>query len=128
LHHIKELGKLLIFSLHPKANGFLLKGLTEDGKSPYKEWLQLWGEFNTAWLSLFQKQKDILELKQPRLHLMTQRFIKKMVQDLINMCDTIEKDGLVDYPYGVKEDMITIGNILVSFWLTIELIGFHSCY
>jgi len=71
--------------------------------------IRLWGEFNTAWLSIFQKQKDMLESGQ-RLQssqtLMSQDFINKMAKDLIRMCDSIEKHGLVDYQYGVAEEQI----------------------
>jgi hypothetical protein len=61
--------------------------------------MQLWAEFNTAWLSLFQKQKDMLESGQRIQHtqsLMSLVFIKKMAEDLIEMCDAIQKHALVD--------------------------------
>jgi len=74
--------------------------------------IKLWGEFNTAWLSIFQKQKDILESGQrlqPQQSLMSQEFINKMAKDLIRMCDLIEKYGLVDYQLGVAEEQIIQG-------------------
>lgn len=33
--------------------------------------------------------------------------IKKMGNELIRLCDGIERHGLVDYQYGVWEDQIT---------------------
>ena len=74
--------------------------------------IRLWGEFNTAWLSIFQRQKDMLEtgqrVQQPQ-SLMSQEFITKMAKDLIRMCDLVEKHGLVDYQYGVAEEQIMQG-------------------
>ncbi|TAQ90436.1 hypothetical protein B7494_g1270 [Chlorociboria aeruginascens] len=84
-------------------------GLTSDEKSLHNERLRLWGEFNTAWLSIFQRQQDMLESRQ-RIQapqsLMTQAYINRMAKDLIRLCDAIEKDGLVDYQYGVAEEQI----------------------
>ncbi|TVY49532.1 hypothetical protein LOCC1_G000327 [Lachnellula occidentalis] len=71
--------------------------------------IRLWGEFNTAWLAIFQKQKDLLEAGPRARHspnLMSQEVINKMAKDLIRMCDAVEKHGLVDYQYGVAEERI----------------------
>lgn len=71
--------------------------------------IRLWGQFNTAWLSIFQKQKDMLESGQriqPPQSLISPAFIGKMAKDLIRMCDLLEKHGLVDYQYGVEEERI----------------------
>jgi hypothetical protein len=87
-----------------------------DDHSLYEGRMQLWREFNTAWLSLFQKQKDMLEAGQQIQHaqsLMTQKFINGTVTDLIKMCDAVEKDGLVDYEYGIEEESIITGNPLI---------------
>ncbi|CZR58910.1 uncharacterized protein PAC_08802 [Phialocephala subalpina] len=84
-------------------------GLTVDEVALHADRIRLWGEFNTAWLSIFQKQKDMLETGQRIQHpqsLMTQDFINKMAKDLIRMCDAVEKHGLVDYQYGVAEEQI----------------------
>jgi hypothetical protein len=35
--------------------------------------------------------------------------IKKLGNELIRLCDGIERHGLVDYQYGVWEDQITAG-------------------
>ncbi|KUJ20215.1 uncharacterized protein LY89DRAFT_579748 [Mollisia scopiformis] len=84
-------------------------GLTVDEVALHSDRIRLWGEFNTAWLSIFQKQKDMLESGQRIQHpqtLMTQEYINKMAKDLIRMCDAVEKHGLVDYQYGVAEERI----------------------
>ncbi|KAJ5033489.1 uncharacterized protein L3040_008604 [Drepanopeziza brunnea f. sp. 'multigermtubi'] len=84
-------------------------GLTVDESSLHPDRIRLWGEFNNAWLGIFQKQKDMLEAGQQLQRgqsLMTQDFISKMAKDLIRMCDAIEKHGLVDYQYGVAEEQI----------------------
>jgi hypothetical protein len=91
------------------TNCFSDEGLTVDEVSLYQDRIRLWGEFNTAWLSIFQRQKDMLESGQriqPPQSLMSQDFINKMAKDLIRMCDAIEKHGLVDYQYGVAEEQI----------------------
>lgn len=81
-----------------------------DNASLHSERIQLWDQFNTAWLSMAQKQKDFLESGQ-RIRLphsiITQDYIKKMVNDLHALCDGIVKHGLVDYQYGVAENDIT---------------------
>ncbi|TVY81475.1 hypothetical protein LSUE1_G003210 [Lachnellula suecica] len=84
-------------------------GLTVDEVALHSDRIRLWGEFNTAWLGIFQKQKDLLEAGQriqPPQDLMTQDTINKMAKDLIRMCDAVEKHGLVDYQYGVAEEQI----------------------
>ena len=43
---------------------------------------------------------------------MTQDFINKMAKDLIRMCDAVEKHGLIDYQYGVAEELIIMSKFL----------------
>ena len=91
------------------------QGLTVDEVALQGDRIRLWGEFNTAWLSIFQKQKDMLESGQriqPPQSLMTQDFINKMAKDLIRMCDAVEKHGLVDYQYGVAEEQIIMSRLM----------------
>jgi hypothetical protein len=85
------------------------QGLTVDEVALHGDRIRVWGEFNTAWLSIFQKQKDILESGQPlqqNQSLISQEFVNKIAKDLIRMCDAVEKYGLVDYQYGVAEEQI----------------------
>ena len=71
--------------------------------------IQLWGDFNHAWLALFQKQKELMESGLDPKHgetLIPKKDLEKMGKELIKLCDGIEKHGLVDYEYGVWEEMI----------------------
>lgn len=92
-----------------------MKGLIIDEVTLHADRIRLWGEFNTAWLGIFQKQKDMLESGQrisPPQSLMSQEFINKMIKDLIRMCDSIEGHGLVDYQYGVAEERIVMSKLI----------------
>jgi hypothetical protein len=99
LGHVGDLGRYSFFVFDPRLI-ISDQGLTVDEVGLHSNRIRLWGEFNTAWLSIFQKQKDVLEsgqrIQSPQT-LMTQEFIKKMAKDLIRMCDAVEKHGLVDY-------------------------------
>ena len=35
-----------------------------------------------------------------------------MAKDLIRMCDAVEKHGLIDYQYGVAEELIIMSKFL----------------
>ncbi|KAI2643449.1 hypothetical protein GGS21DRAFT_15739 [Xylaria nigripes] len=84
-------------------------GLVEDNESLQQDRLKLWRDFNYAWLSLCQKQKDLHSADIP-LHrsqtLITKDELKHMGDELIRLCDRIERYGLVDYEYGVWEENI----------------------
>lgn len=58
--------------------------------------------------------------------LMTRDFINKMANDLIRMCDAIEKHALVDYQYGVEEEQIIMGSVPTS--LVNHVIKLIQCY
>lgn len=83
-------------------------GLTLDNKDLHADRIQLWNDFNCAWLALFQKQKDLMEsslIHRPS-GLISPENLEKMGNELIQMCDGIERHGLVDYQYGVWEERI----------------------
>jgi len=84
--------------------------------------IRLWGEFNTAWLAIFQKQIDLVNDSTPRNHpnLMPLELINKMANDLIRMCDSIDSHGLVDYQYGVAEEQILDSTYMPSSKCCIE--------
>lgn len=44
--------------------------------------------------------------------LITEESLKKMGDDLIRLCDQIERHGLVDYQYGVWEERIEEGTLI----------------
>jgi hypothetical protein len=103
------------FLLFDPPTNFSDEGLTVDEHALHGDRIRLWGEFNTAWLSIFQRQKDMLETGHRAQHpqsMMSQEFIGKMAKDLIRMCDAIEKHGLIDYQLGVAEEQIIQGMFL----------------
>ncbi|KAG4264207.1 hypothetical protein BFJ72_g15304 [Fusarium proliferatum] len=85
-------------------------GLNIDDTNLHADRIQLWNDFNHAWLGLGQRQIDLMTSSQ-RLSrtqsLVSKAMIKKMGNELIRLCDGIERHGLVDYQYGVWEDQIT---------------------
>ncbi|KAK5993215.1 hypothetical protein PT974_06644 [Cladobotryum mycophilum] len=87
----------------------LLPRLNQDDASLHAERIKLWNDFNHAWLALGFRQKEVMSSGQQlsrSQRLMSQATIKKMGDELIRLCDGIERHGLVDYQYGVWEDQI----------------------
>jgi hypothetical protein len=114
LSHVTELGEPP-FTAHvnQEALTVLNKGLDVDDVAAHGERFRLWDEFNTAWLAVLQKQKDLtldyIYSGNPPRHpqsLISHDFLNKMAKELIRLCDNIEKHGLVDYQYGVWEETI----------------------
>ncbi|KAL1979399.1 hypothetical protein VTN96DRAFT_6056 [Rasamsonia emersonii] len=87
-------------------------GLLRDEQDLHKERLKLWENFNLCWLSLFQKQKDLTRAfletgqQQPNTSMLTVDIMKKMGNDLVQLCDKMEPHGLVDYQIGIWEEEI----------------------
>lgn len=114
LSHVDELGEPpLTAHVNKEALTVLNKGLIRDDASLHSQRIQLWDEFNTAWLALLQKQKDLtldyVHTGTPPRHpqsLIPHDLLNKMAKELIRHCDNIEKHGLVDYQYGVWEERI----------------------
>ncbi|KAK2926700.1 hypothetical protein FoTM2_013569 [Fusarium oxysporum f. sp. vasinfectum] len=85
-------------------------GLNLDDTNLHADRIQLWNDFNHAWLGLGQRQIDLMTSSQQlssTQSLVSKAVIKKMGNELIRLCDGIERHGLVDYQYGVWEDQIT---------------------
>lgn len=124
LTHVHELGKWGIDAVHydfprssPARVWFLTRlivplphtGLTSDDQNLHSDRIKLWNDFNHAWLGIFQAQKDLMEggMQLGRNQtLISEDNLKKMGDDLIRLCDQIERHGLVDYQYGVWEEQI----------------------
>ncbi|KAI9709057.1 MAG: hypothetical protein M1820_003503 [Bogoriella megaspora] len=90
-------------------------GLVRDEPNMHEERLKLWSEFNTCWLAVLQKQKEMTEEvintgqhPLPPQNLIEYNFMERMGRDLIRLCDSVEKHGLVDYQMGVWEEQITV--------------------
>ncbi|KAI6310642.1 hypothetical protein MCOR29_008547 [Pyricularia oryzae] len=84
-------------------------GLTSDDQTLYNDRIKLWNDFNHAWLSLLQKQKELMESGQQLQRnqtLINKYGLEKMAKELLRLCDQIERHGLVDYQYGVWEEQI----------------------
>ncbi|KAL2025133.1 hypothetical protein VTK56DRAFT_135 [Thermocarpiscus australiensis] len=84
-------------------------GLTSDDPNLHGERIKLWNDFNHAWLGMFQRQKEMMEagqqLQRPQ-SLISLEGLHKMGKELVRLCDSIERHGLVDYQYGVWEEQI----------------------
>ncbi|CAI6336445.1 unnamed protein product [Periconia digitata] len=88
-------------------------GLVRDDENHHSQRLTLWEEFNHCWLSLLQKQKELVEKmaatgqrpQQPQ-SIVDYDFLEKMGTQLVKNCDNMEKHGLVDYQMGVWEEEI----------------------
>ncbi|KAI1377319.1 hypothetical protein F4677DRAFT_52756 [Hypoxylon crocopeplum] len=84
-------------------------GLTADDENLHRDRIKMWQDFNHAWLSLFQKQKDMMESGlqlQRGQTLIGEEDLKKMGKEIVRLCDGIDRHGLVDYEYGVWEEPI----------------------
>ncbi|KAL1878084.1 hypothetical protein VTK73DRAFT_8135 [Phialemonium thermophilum] len=84
-------------------------GLTSDDQNLHSDRIRLWNDFNHAWLGIFQRQKDMMESGQTldrNQSLISLDELKSMGNELVRLCDGIERHGLVDYQYGVWEERI----------------------
>jgi hypothetical protein len=87
-------------------------GLVRDDANMYGERLKLWSEFNTCWLTVFQRQREVTIEMQTSGHRphpsasMDYDQMESMGKELIRLCDVMEKHGLVDYQMGVWEEEI----------------------
>ncbi|MCJ1282991.1 hypothetical protein MMC26_002318 [Xylographa opegraphella] len=90
-------------------------GLTKDEQPLHGERIKLWNDFNTCWLGVLQRQKDItqgmLDSGQPPpppQSILQIEFLERMGRELVRLCDGMERHGLVDYQMGVWEEEIII--------------------
>lgn len=111
---LENLVGLLVLSFDKYVNtNFALEGLTVDNANLHSERIKLWDEFNFAWTGFMQKQKDMTDemihtgrtYREPQ-SVVSIDTLEKMAKDLVKLCDSIEKHGLVDYQYGVMEEEI----------------------
>ncbi|KAK2591169.1 hypothetical protein QQS21_011145 [Conoideocrella luteorostrata] len=84
-------------------------GLHQDNPSLHEVRLSLWDDFNHGWLALAFQQKELMtsrrNISNPR-RLMTKAKIEELGDELVRLCDRLERHGLVDYQYGVWEEQI----------------------
>ncbi|KAK0651783.1 hypothetical protein B0T16DRAFT_86895 [Cercophora newfieldiana] len=84
-------------------------GLTSDDQNLHSDRIKLWNDFNHAWLAILQAQKDMMESGQQTQRNQSpipQEGLERMGRELVRLCDSIERHGLVDYEYGVWEEQI----------------------
>jgi hypothetical protein len=84
-----------------------------DEQELYDDRTKLWNEFNTCWLLVLQKQKQMLQesiatgqAPQPPQEVLGKDFLERMAHELVRLCDPLERHGLVDYQMGVWEEQI----------------------
>jgi hypothetical protein len=85
-------------------------GLTTDDASLHAERIKLWDDFNHAWLALGQKQCDLMQDPQHQARssrILTRDTIENLGDEIVRLCNDLERHGLVDYQYGVWEEQIT---------------------
>lgn len=90
-----------------------MPGLTQDDSKVHAERIKFWDSFNVCWLALLQRQKDdtekMLDSGRPPAQpqsLLSQESLEEMGNELVSLCDGLEKHGLVDYQMGVSEQEI----------------------
>ena len=87
--------------------------MTQDDSTKHAERIKFWDTFNVCWLALLQRQKDdteqLLNSGRPPAQsqgLLSQESLEEMGNELVSLCDGLEKHGLVDYQMGVSEQEI----------------------
>lgn len=97
--------------------------------------IEMWDQFNTCWLALLQCQKDhtkeMLERGRPPnppQNLLGESFLEQLGNELVRLCDSIERHGLVDYQIGVWEEEIISSklNLGHGFDLPLTICSFDS--
>ena len=90
-----------------------MPGLTQDDQSRQAERLAFWDSFNVCWLAVLQRQEDdtkqMLDSGRPPVQpqtLLPKESLEEMGNELVSLCDDLEKHGLVDYQMGVSEQEI----------------------
>lgn len=88
-------------------------GLLHDDQTLHAGRIKLWNEFNTCWLAVLQHQKDGTQRllnnappPSPPRDLIQEGMLERMGDEVVRLCDTMERHGLVDYQMGVWEEEI----------------------
>ncbi|KAI5849495.1 hypothetical protein DFP73DRAFT_295952 [Morchella snyderi] len=88
-------------------------GLVRDEQELYGDRTRLWNEFNTCWLVVLQKEKEMItefnatgQAPLPPREIIREDMLERMGRELIALCDSMERHGLVDYQMGVWEEEI----------------------
>ncbi|KAI4747523.1 hypothetical protein E4T50_02205 [Aureobasidium sp. EXF-12298] len=88
-------------------------GLDRDDKGQYKDRLKLWDTFNNCWLTVLHAQhKTTQTMTRTGQQLPLERSVldfgdlETLGQEIVKLCDSIDKTGLIDYQMGVAEERI----------------------
>jgi hypothetical protein len=88
-------------------------GLDRDDKGQYKYRLELWDTFNHCWLTVLQSQYRTIQImtrtgQQIPLgqSILDSDDLETLGHEIVKLCDSIDKTGLVDYQMGVAEERI----------------------
>lgn len=89
-----------------------MSGLVRDEQELYADRTRLWNEFNICWLSVLAKEKELIQsvmvgqqLQAPK-DILREEALQHLGSELIRLCDSMERHGLVDYQMGVWEEEI----------------------
>ncbi|KAM3422694.1 hypothetical protein BST61_g181 [Cercospora zeina] len=109
---LREVGGLLMDVSHYLLGNAEALGLTRDDDNLHDERIRLWDEFNRAWLVTLERQRELTQeyirnqgLREPQ-SIMTAQILEHLSRELVRLCDSVEKHGLVDYQMGVAEEEI----------------------
>lgn len=108
LGSVRALGQLPSHEHHRYTD--ILTGLHHDDEENHDQRIVLWRELNHAWEALGQKQKSITETalrtQQSPPDYLTSTAMQNLMDKLTQLCDSLEKYGLVDYEIGIWEEQI----------------------
>lgn len=111
-----------------------MQGLTRDDDNLHNDRIRLWDEFNRAWLVTLQTQFDMAQewlhtgqpVREPR-SIMSSQILEHLSRELVRLCDSIEKHGLVDYQMGVaEEEIMDCGSCLYDRVMRVEMLTIHA--
>lgn len=112
LGHAKELG-MAVRKFPSRFQTDLTSGLTSDNEALRDERLEMWRDFNTCWLAVLQRQKEVTQQifdtgQRPirPQNVLRKDDLERMAESLVRHCDRLERYGLVDYQMGVWEEEI----------------------
>ncbi|KAK1816249.1 hypothetical protein LTR12_009331 [Friedmanniomyces endolithicus] len=110
---LRDIGQQLLQISQYLLGNVEMLGLTRDDEALHDDRIRRWDEFNRAWLTALQRQFDMTEevlhrnqsLREPQ-SIMTAQTLEHLSRELVRLCDSVEKHGLVDYQMGVAEEEI----------------------
>lgn len=111
--HLIKAGESLLEISHWLSENVDALKLTQDDQKKHAERIEFWDSFNVCWLAMLQRQKDdtqqMLDSGRPPAQpqsLLPKEFLEEMGNEVVSLCDGLEKHGLVDYQMGVAEQEI----------------------